>query len=74
MKIRVSSTPKMVERAVVIMVGKMISAGAALPKATRIPTMEVGISCMEVAFRTKSIAEEYSAQGARLRRFAARIP
>ena len=39
----------------------MIAAGAALPSALRIPIIEVGISCNDVAFKTNSIHEAYSA-------------
>ena len=55
-------------------VGKIISAGATLPRATRIPTIDVGIICKEVAFNTKNIAEEYSASSVLSSRAHAFIP
>ena len=60
-KVRTKTAPSKVENRVVITVGKIIEAGAALPSAVRIPIIEVGISCSEVAFNTNSIHEAYSA-------------
>ena len=53
---RVKRIPIIVENAVVMSVGITISAGESEPKATRIPIMDVGISCMDVALMTKNIA------------------
>ena len=57
----VKNTPKMVENAVVKMVGNTISAGAALFKAVRTAMIDVGMRCTLVALITNNIAEEYSA-------------
>ena len=51
-------TPKTVENAVASMVGRMMSAAAALPAESRRATTEVGMSCREVAVTTKSMEEE----------------
>ena len=56
-----NNSPSKVDEQEARKVGKIISAGATLPKAVRMPTTEVGISCKEVAFNTKKVAEEYSA-------------
>lgn len=50
--------PKTVENAVASMVGRMMSAAAALPAESRRATTEVGMSCREVALTTKSMEEE----------------
>ena len=55
----VNKTPRMVENAVASRVGKIISLGFALCKATRTAIMDEGKICKEVAFKTKNIAEEY---------------
>ena len=70
----VSTIPKRVESRVARMVGIMILLGAALCIATRTPMMDVGISCKEVAFRTNSIEEEYSAFSDLSRSLAAFMP
>jgi len=60
-KIRVKITPKTVERADVSKMGNTISLGAALWRATRTAIKDVGKICNDVAFKTKNIAEAYSA-------------
>ncbi len=55
-------------------VGKITSAGDALCNATRIPIIEVGISCKDVALSTKNILDAYSACSLLSSRRAAWIP
>ena len=66
--------PSNVEKTVVIKVGKIISVGAALCKEVRKATIEAGKSCKEVAFSTKNIVEEYSANSVLSSSLAAFIP
>ena len=62
------------EKAVQRKVGRIISAGAPLPKDARSPTTDVGNSCKEVAFSAKNIQEAYSACSVLSRSFAAFTP
>ncbi len=71
---RTSSAPSRVENREVSTVGTRIFKGLALFKATRTPIIEVGISCKEVAFKTKNIADEYSAFSVLSRSFALSMP
>ena len=66
--------PISVENTVVSKVGKTISAGATLCKAVRTAIIDVGTSCKDVAFKTNSIADEYSAFGLLSKSCAAFIP
>ncbi len=70
----VNPTPTKEENTVVRSVGKIISVGDALPMETRMAMMDAGISCKEVAFRTKNIAEAYSACSVLSKRLAALMP
>ena len=74
MKIFVNTTPKRVESVVANNVGMTISVGEALFSATRTAMMDVGMICNDVAFKTKSIADEYSAFSVLSSRLAALIP
>ena len=62
---RTSIPPSKVVKTVQKRVGRMTSVGEALCKATRIPIIEVGMSCKEVALSTKNIQEAYSANVAK---------
>ena len=63
MKMRVKAKPSKVEKRVVSIVGSIIEAGEILPSDARIPTIEAGINCKEVAFKTKNAQDAYSGSG-----------
>ena len=62
------------ETAVQMKVGRIMSAGAPLPKDARKPTTDVGRICKDVAFKTKNIQDAYSGCGDLESNAAARTP
>ena len=66
--------PSTVEKSEASSVGSTIYVGFILPKEVLTAIMDVGNSCIEVAFKTKNNAEAYSGYSERSRRFATLIP